>query len=68
MTYLIRYNCFSPVLEYSRDVLSPLLFSVTLDYVMSKVSRESEGIRWGILGKLTDLDYADDMCLLTHST
>jgi len=48
--------------------LSPLLFNVTLDYVMSKVSRESEGIIWGIWGKLTDLDYADDMCLLTHST
>jgi len=48
--------------------LSPLLFNVTLDYVMSKVSRESEGIRWGIWDKLTDLDYADDICLLTHST
>ena len=48
--------------------LSPLLFNVTLDYVMSKVSKESEGIRWGIWGKLTDLDYADDICLLTHST
>ena len=48
--------------------LSPLLFCVTLDYVMFKVSKESEGIRWRIWGKLTDLDYADDMCLLTHST
>jgi len=38
--------------------LSPLLFNVTLDYVMSKVCKESEGIRWG---KLMDLDYADDM-------
>ena len=27
------------------------LFNVTLDYVMSKVSRESESIRWGIWGK-----------------
>jgi hypothetical protein len=35
---------------------------------MSKVSRESEGIRWGIWSKLTVLDYADDICLLTHST
>jgi len=41
--------------------LSPLLFNVTLDYVMSKVCKESEGIRWGIWGKLMDLDYADDM-------
>jgi len=44
------------------------LFNVTLDYVMSKVSRESEGIRWGIWGKLTDLDCADGICLLIHST
>jgi len=35
---------------------------------LCEVSRESEGIRWGIWGKLTDLDYADDICLLTHST
>ena len=48
--------------------LSPLLFIVTLDYVMSKVSKESEGIRWEIWGKLTDLDYADNICLLTQST
>jgi len=48
--------------------LSPLLFSVTLDYEMSKVSKESEGIRWRIWDKLTDLDYADDISLLTHST
>jgi len=48
-------------------VLSPLLFNVTLDYVMSKVSTNSAGIRWGLCGKLTDLDYADDICLLAHS-
>jgi len=35
---------------------------------MSRVSKNSEGIRWGPWGKLTDLDYADDICLLTHST
>jgi len=28
---------------------------------MSKVCKESEGIRWGIWGKLMDLDCADDM-------
>jgi hypothetical protein len=35
---------------------------------MSEVSKRSEGIRWGLWGKLTDLKYADDICLLTHST
>ena len=61
----------TPVLNGVKQgcTLSPLLlFKVTLDYVMSKVSKESEGIRWGIWGKLTDLDYADNICLLTHST
>jgi hypothetical protein len=49
-------------------VLSPLLFNVTLDYVMSTVSKNSAGVRWGLCGKLTDLDYADDKCLLAQST
>jgi hypothetical protein len=49
-------------------ILSPLLFNVTLDYVMSIVCKESEGITWGIWSKLMDLNYADDICLLTHST
>jgi hypothetical protein len=35
---------------------------------MAKVCKEPEGIRWGIWDKLMDLDYADDICLLTHST
>jgi sorting nexin-29 len=46
--------------------LSPLLFNVILDYVMSKVDKNSEGIILGLWGKLTDLKYADDICLLTH--
>ena len=49
-------------------VLSPLLFNVTLDYVMTKVTKHSAGIRWGLCGKLTHLDYANDICLLAHST
>ena len=50
------------------SVLSPLLFNVTLVYVVSKASKNSAGIRWGLCSKLTDLDYADDICLLAHST
>ena len=41
---------------------------ITLDYVMSKVSKNFAGIRWGLCGRLTDLDYADDIRLLAHST
>jgi hypothetical protein len=43
--------------------LSPLLFNVTLHHAMSKVSKNSEGIRWGLWGKLTDLNYTDDICM-----
>jgi hypothetical protein len=49
-------------------VLSPLLFNITLDYVMSKVSKNSAGIRWELCGKLTHLNHTDDICLLAHST
>ena len=58
-----------PVLNRVKQdcILSRLLFNVTLDYVMTKVSKNSEGIRWGLCGKLTDLNYAN-ICLLTHST
>jgi hypothetical protein len=49
-------------------VLSPLLFNATLDCVMTAVAKNSAGVRWGLCDKLTDLDYADDICLLTHST
>jgi hypothetical protein len=49
-------------------VLSPLLFDASLDCVMSTVTKNSAGIRWGLCGRLTDLDYAVDICLLAHST
>jgi hypothetical protein len=35
---------------------------------MTKVTKNPAGIRWGLCSKLTDLDYADDICLLAHST
>jgi len=59
-----------PVLNRVKQgcVLSPLLFNVTRDYVMTKVTKNSAGIRWGLCSKLTDLEYADDICLLAHST
>jgi len=70
---IVHKNLISEPIPVSNGVkqgctLSSLLFNVTLDYMKSTVSKESEGIRWGIWGKLTDLDYADDKCLLTHST
>jgi hypothetical protein len=49
-------------------VLSPLLSHITLDYVMSKVSKNSAGVRWELCGKLTDLVYADDMSVRSFHT
>jgi hypothetical protein len=35
---------------------------------MTAVAKNSAGIRWGLCDKLTDLDYADEICLLALST
>jgi len=49
-------------------VLSPLLFLICIDYVMRKALSHPEfRIPWG-RGKLTDLDFADDVALLSHFT
>ena len=48
-------------------ILSPLLFLICIDYVMRKALNHPEfGIPWG-RGKLTDLDFADDVAVLSHS-
>jgi hypothetical protein len=36
---------------------------------METLEKESpRGIEWGINKQLTDIDYADDICILTHSS
>ena len=48
-------------------VLSPTLFLIVLDGIMRKLDTTSpNGIQWGLTGRLNDLDYADDICLLSH--
>jgi len=48
-------------------LLLPLLFLVVLDWV-SKNAYEGKrlGLQWSLTQCLEDLDYADDLCLLTH--
>ena len=48
-------------------LLLPLLFLVVLDWV-SKNAYEGKhlGLQWTLTQHLKDLDYADDLCLLTH--
>ncbi|EPB69589.1 reverse transcriptase [Ancylostoma ceylanicum] len=49
-------------------ILSPVLFNTALDFVMRKAIKSGEaGVSWNNHGRLTDLDYADDIALLAES-
>jgi len=49
-------------------VMSALLFNVVIDWVMTKTTEDSpRGIRWGLFSTLDDLDFADDLALLSHT-
>lgn len=49
-------------------ILSPLMFLVVIDAVMHNVNRNRRrGIRWGLIDRLEDLDFADDLCLLSEA-
>ena len=48
-------------------LLSPLLFLVVLDWSTRTVYASSrKGIQWTLIRKLKDLDFADDLGLLSH--
>ena len=48
-------------------LLSPLLFLVVLDWVTrTAYANSGKGIQWTLMSKLEDLDFADDLALLTH--
>ena len=49
------------------DVLSPFLFNVVLDWVMRRVENLDGGLSWLQGSFLKDLDYADDICLISSS-
>ena len=47
-------------------ILSPILFNITLDYIMRQTTRNvRHGIQWTMFSQLEDLDYADDIALLS---
>jgi hypothetical protein len=49
-------------------LLSPLLFLVVLHKVLrASLDGKARGICWKLTETLEDLDYADDICLLSHS-
>ena len=47
-------------------ILSPILFNITLDYIMRQTTQNvRHGIQWTMFSQLEDLDYADDIALLS---
>lgn len=50
-------------------ILSPLLFLLVMDWVMNKVNKTSRGIGWQHvrMTRLEDLDFADDICMMSHT-
>ena len=47
-------------------LLSPLLFLVALDWVTKTAFNRKGGIQWTFTTSLEDLDFADDLALLSH--
>ena len=49
-------------------VMSAFLFNLVIDWVMRRTTEDtSRGIRWTLFTKLDDLDFADDLALLSHT-
>jgi hypothetical protein len=50
-------------------ILPPVVFLIIVDEVMRKTTEEEKrgGINRGISEQLEDLDFADDICLLSHT-
>jgi hypothetical protein len=49
-------------------VLSPIIFIIVMDYIIKMVTgNKRRGITWKLTERLEDLDYADDICLLSQS-
>ena len=49
-----------------RCILSPILFIITLDYIMRHTTQNARhGIPWTMFSQLEELDYADDSALLS---
>ncbi|KAI8515581.1 hypothetical protein Bbelb_063940 [Branchiostoma belcheri] len=49
-------------------ILSPFLFLITIDFVLRKTTGDGkEGIRWREESRLADLDFADDLALLSEN-
>ena len=49
-------------------LLSPFLFLLAIDWIMKvTTTQRRNGIQWTMTSQLDDLDFADDIALLSHS-
>lgn len=47
--------------------MQSILFNALLDEIMENTLKTSRGTQWGWFKVLEDLDFADDVCLITLS-
>lgn len=48
--------------------MSALFFNIVIDWVMRRTTEnQPRGIRWTLLSTLEDLDFADDLALVSHT-
>ena len=47
-------------------LLTPFLFLLVIDWIMKTTTRRNNGIQWTLWTQLYDLDFADDLALLSH--
>ena len=49
-------------------LLSPFLFLLSIDWIMRRTTEANrDGIQWTLTTRLEDLDFADDIALLSHN-
>ena len=48
-------------------LLSPFLFLLAIDWIMKSTTDNRGGIQWTLMKQLEDLDFADDLALLSHN-
>ena len=48
-------------------MLSPMIFLMVVDWIMRESTKDSRtGIKWNLISYLEDLDFADDLCLMSQ--
>jgi len=49
------------------SLLSPFLFLIVIDWIMHKTTKDKKrGMQWSLMEQLEDIDYADDIALISQ--